>query len=83
MNNQTYILSIVLFGFLISFLPSSAQVQHGYVKTRGRLAAGGAVIAGQRLNGATISIKGKGNVVSKNNGKANGTFSFNMPGKTF
>ena len=83
MNKQTYILSIVLFGFLISFLPSSAQVQHGYVKTRGRLAADGAVIAGQRLNGATISIKGKGNVVSKNNGKANGTFSFNMPGKTF
>ena len=83
MNKQTYILSIILFGFLISFLPTSAQVQHGYVKTRGRMAAGGAVIAGQRLNGATIYIKGKGKVVSHNNGKANGTFSFNMPGKTF
>ena len=70
--------------FLLSVcFPSSAQVQHGYVKTRGRLAAGGTVIAGKRLNGATIYIKGKGKVVSHNNGKANGAFSFNVPGKTF
>ena len=75
---------LFIFIFLLSVcFPSSAQVQNGYVKTRGRLAAGGAVIAGQRLNGATIYIKGKGKVVSHNNGKANGTFSFNVPGKTF
>lgn len=45
-----------------------AQTQQGYVKTKGRLGNNGTVIAGTRLQGATVTIKGGNAVVSGNNG---------------
>ena len=62
----------ILFVTFISIILSvNAQTQQGYVKTRGRL-VNGQVIAGQRLSGVTVQVKGRNAVVSK----ANGTFSF-------
>lgn len=60
-------------------LSVSAQTQHGYVKTKGRLGSNGQVIAGTRLSGAIIQVKGRTPVVSK----ANGTFSFPIPANNF
>ena len=57
---------------------ASAQTQQGYVKTRGRL-VNGHVVAGQRLSGATVQVKGRNAVVSK----ANGTFSFPVSANRF
>jgi len=66
--------------YLCLFLfPVSAQTQQGYVKTRGRLGSNGQVIAGQRLSGVTVQVKGRNAVVSK----ANGTFSFPVPANRF
>ncbi len=65
--------------YLCLFLFSvSAQTQQGYVKTRGRL-VNGQVVAGQRLPGVTVQVKGRNAVVSK----ANGTFSFPVPANRF
>ena len=55
-----------------------AQTQHGYVKTKGRLGSNGQVIAGVRLTGATVRLKGQ-NVVSQ----ASGTFSFVVSNKKY
>ncbi len=63
---------------ILCALSAFAQTQQGYVKTRGRL-VNGQVIAGQRLSGATVQIKGRNAVVSK----ANGTFSFPVPANRF
>ena len=52
-----------------------AQNQSGYVKTKGRLNAQGTVIAGKRLPGATIQVRGRNAVVSN----ANGDFSLAIP----
>ena len=60
-------------------LCATAQTQQGYVKTPGRLGSNGQVIAGKRLSGATVQIKGRGKVVSG----ANGTFSFPIPANKF
>ena len=57
----------------------SAQTQQGYVKTKGRLANDGSVIAGTRIPNATIQVKGRTSVISQ----ANGTFSFPIPDKSF
>ena len=72
------LLLTLLFCLAVS-LGSSAQIQHGYVKTKGRLGNNGKVITGQRLSGATIQIKGRSSVVS---GK-DGAFSFPIPANTF
>ena len=64
-------LSILLFT-ICSFV--SAQTQQGVVKTRGRM-VNGQVIAGTRLNGATITLNIGNPLVSGNNG----AFSFNVP----
>lgn len=70
---------IVLFLSVALSAVCSAQTQQGYVKTRGRLGVNGALIAGKRLPGATVGIKGRNAV---NSGK-NGTFSFTLPANTF
>ena len=56
-----------------------AQTQHGVVKTRGRLDAGGKLIEGERLSDAVVTVKGRNPVRSGNNGE----FSFPVPGKFF
>jgi len=61
-----------------TIIATSAQTQQGYVKTRGRL-VNGSIVAGQRLSGVTVQLKGRNAVVSK----INGTFSFPVPTKSF
>lgn len=64
---------------LVTALTLGAQTQQGYVKTPGRLSNNGQVIAGKRLSGATVQVKGRSAVVSD----ANGTFSFPIPANKF
>ena len=71
-------LILTLLCFAASF-SVSAQTQTGIVKTKGRLGSNGQVIAGQRLSGATVQVKGRNAVVSK----ADGTFSFPVPANKF
>ena len=56
-----------------------AQTQQGYVKTKGRLNSNGSVIAGTRLSGTTITVKG-GNAVTSG---SNGTFSLTIPNNNY
>ena len=56
-----------------------AQSQQGYVKTKGRLGNNGTVIAGTRLSGATVSVKGGNAVLSGNNG----SFSLSVPNNNY
>jgi len=70
-------LLLILICLMTSF-SATAQTQQGYVKTRGRL-VNGKVVAGQRLSGVTVQVKGRNAVVSK----ANGTFSFPVPANRF
>ena len=56
-----------------------AQTQQGYVKTKGRLGNNGTTIAGTRLSGATITVKGGNAVVSSRNG----TFSLSIPNNSY
>lgn len=60
---------------LASGLNVEAQSQSGYVKTRGRLASDGSVIAGNRLSGAFIKVKNRNAVITK----ADGSFSLLVP----
>ncbi len=46
----------------------TAQTQQGYVKTKGRLGSNGTVVAGQRLSGATVTVRGGNAVVSGSEG---------------
>lgn len=71
-------LVLMCFTSLLLFLCGTAQTQQGYVKTRGRL-VNGSVVAGQRLSGATVQVKGRNAVVTN----ANGAFSFPMPANKF
>lgn len=73
---RRYIYSIAV--ILVS-LCASAQSQHGYVKTKGRLAKNGTVIAGKRISGAAVQVKGRTAVLSKDNGE----FSFPIPSQNF
>ena len=68
---------ILIFLCLVSLFVS-AQTQTGIVKTRGRLVNGN-VVAGQRLSGATVQVKGRNAVVTN----ANGAFSFPVPANRF
>ena len=63
----------------LTLTQASTQAQRGYVKTRGRLAKDGSVIAGTRLSGATVTVRGGNNVVSG----ANGAFSLQVPSNKF
>ena len=59
----------ILFIILIAIpLLVSAQTQQGYVKTKGRLGSNGTVVAGQRLSGATVTVRGGNAVVSGSKG---------------
>jgi len=64
---------------LLSILSGMAQTQQGIVKTKGRLNSDGSVSAGQRIAGASITVRGRTTVLSKQNG----TFSFPIPGKVY
>lgn len=71
-----FLLSIVLFIYNVSVF---AQTQQGIVKTRGRM-VNDLLVAGSRLNGATITLNFGNPLVSGNNG----AFSFNVPsGKSY
>ena len=69
---------VLIVCFLASVSAGFAQTQQGYVKTKGRLGSNGQVIAGVRLTGATVRLKGQ-NVVSQ----ASGTFSFVVSNKKY
>lgn len=69
----------LLLAFYISLVIGAvAQTQSGFVKTRGRL-VNGKVIAGQRIAGATVQVKGRTAVVTQ----SNGVFSFPVPASRF
>lgn len=57
----------------------SAQTQHGYVKTKGRM-VNGQLVPGQGLKGATISVQGRTTVIVNSE---DGEFSFPVPDNTF
>ena len=75
MKKKLLLLTLCLCATLIS----TAQTQHGIVKTPGRLASNGKVIAGKRIAGATVQVKGRTAVKTA----ADGTFSFPVPGNKF
>ncbi len=64
---------------LVSAITLAAQTQRGIVKTPGRLSSNGKVIAGQRISGATVQVKGRSAVLSG----SDGTFSFPIPASKF
>ncbi len=64
---------------IFTWVCAVAQTQHGVVKTPGRLASNGKVIAGKRIAGATVQVKGRTAVRTG----ADGTFSFPVPGNKF
>lgn len=69
-------------GLMMMLLVSTlalAQTQQGYVKTKGRLGNNGKVIAGSRLSGATISVRGGNAVLS---GKS-GVFALAISGNSY
>ena len=69
----------LLFVAMMLGIMLSAQTQQGYVKTKGRLANDGSVIAGTRIPNATIQVKDRTPIVSQ----ADGVFSFPIPAKNF
>lgn len=70
---------VIINTLLFVTITLKAQIQHGYVKTKGRLASNGTVISGTRISGATVQIKGRSAVLSQ----SNGTFSFPIPSQSF
>ena len=70
---------MIFLSVLMSYTFVCAQTQQGYVKTKGRLGNNGTVIAGTRLQGATVIVKGGNSVVSRNNG----TFSLAIPANSY
>ena len=53
---------------VVAAFAMSAQTQVGYVKTKGRLGSDGKIIAGSRLGGVTLLIRGRTAVVSDSKG---------------
>lgn len=71
----------LLFLLLLSVSSSAfAAVQHGTVKTRGRLGENGKVIAGTPLAGVSVVLKGGSNSTVS---AANGTFTLTVPAGKF
>ena len=68
-----------LLALLLVPVMASAQMQQGYVKTKGRLASNGTRIAGTRLSGAMVSVRG-GNAVTSG---SNGTFSLSLSNSSY
>lgn len=60
---------------LLNCLPALGQIQHGMVKTRGRMVSGH-LQSGKAISGAVINIKDQNALVSNNDGK------FSFPSKT-
>ena len=58
----------IIFSFLMPFC-ATAQVQQGYVKTRGRLGSDGTVIPGEGIENVTVKVKNEGTVISDNSGR--------------
>lgn len=69
---------LLLLTILLFIIPIEAQVQHGYVKTKGRIDNFGNTIAGKRLPGTTIKVDGR-YIVSHESGN----FSFPVSKNTF
>lgn len=69
---------LLLLTILLFIIPIEAQVQHGYVKTKGRIDNFGNTIAGKRLPGTTIKVDGRW-IVSHESGN----FSFPVSKNTF
>ena len=69
----------ILISVIMSCLCIYGQTQQGYVKTKGRLGNNGTVIAGTRLQGATVTVRGGNAVVSG----SNGTFSLAIPTSSY
>ena len=69
---------LLLLTILLFIIPIEAQVQHGYVKTKGRIDNIGNIIAGKRLPGTTIKVDGH-YIVSHESGN----FSFPVSKNTF
>lgn len=71
-------ITLLLLTILLFIIPIEAQVQHGYVKTKGRIDNIGNTIAGKRLPGTTIKVDGH-YIVSHESGN----FSFPVSKNTF
>lgn len=69
----------LLSGLLLMVAMASAQTQQGYAKTKGRLESNGTVVAGQRIAGVTVKVKGGNAVVSSKKG----TFTLVVPNQSF
>lgn len=61
---KLFLLTVAIMAFLASF----ADSQKGYVRTKGRRAANGTIIQGQRLADVSIEVDGKGTFLSKDKG---------------
>lgn len=68
---------------LMAIVSVAAQTQTGYVKTKGRLARNGSVIAGKRLSGASVQVKGQTSAQRSVVSNTNGDFSFPVPSQEF
>lgn len=71
-------ITLLLLTILLFIIPIEAQVQHGYVKTKGRIDNIGNTIVGKRLPGTTIKVDGH-YIVSHESGN----FSFPVSKNTF
>ena len=72
-------ISLLLCNILLPGIMASAQVQQGYVKTKGRM-VDGKLVPGQGLKGATISIKGRTPILVNSD---DGSFSFPTSDRQF
>lgn len=70
---------VIIITLLLVTISLDAQTQYGYVKTKGRLASNGVVVAGKKISGVTIQVKGRSAVLSQ----SNGTFSFPIPAQNY
>ena len=68
MRKCEFLLSLIFLFLLLTF-SATAQVQQGYVKTRGRLGSDGAVIPGEGIENVTVKVKNEGTVISDNSGR--------------
>jgi len=78
MNNKNKYFLLLICCCLMALM-AAGQTQSGYVKTKGRMSSNGQIIAGKRLAGAVVQVKGRSAVVTK----SNGTFSFPVRASRF
>ena len=75
MLKRLVIIAICLFSGISVF----AQIQHGFVKTKGRLDSQGNLISGKPLDGVMVRVQHRTDAISDRKGN----FSFPMPDQTF